>query len=146
MTEFGDHEIFDHFHDVKIDRDNITHYRGLLESKLLFNRCDDCGHWIYPHRPMCPECFSWKVTPTEVSGKGRLYMWTIIHQSRDPNVPLTVPIVTASIELAEQKGLRYLSRIVDCPSETLAHDMPVALTWIQERGRKWPAFAPVGTR
>jgi uncharacterized OB-fold protein len=141
-----DEEVFAHFHDVKIDRDNIAHYRGLLAGKLLLNRCDECGHWIYPHRPLCPECFSWKLTLTEVSGKGRLYMWTLIHQSRDPNEPLTAPIVTAAIELVEQKGLRYLSRIVDCPVEVLAHDMPVMLTWVEERGRQWPAFAPESAR
>ena len=31
----------------------------------------------------------------------------------------------AAVELVEQKGLRYLSRIVNCAPEDIAHDMPV---------------------
>ena len=69
-------------------------------------------------------------------------MFTLIHQSRDPDKPLTEPIQTAAIELAEQPGLRYLSRVVNCPVEALTHDMPVTLTWIEEQGRRWPAFEP----
>jgi len=140
----SDDEVFAYFHDVKIDHDNIAHYRGLMAKKLLINRCDDCGNWIYPHRPLCPKCFSWNVTPTPVSGKGRLYMYTLIMQSRDPDKPLTEPIPAAAIELFEQPGLRYLSRVVNCPVEALAHDMAVELTWIEESGRFWPAFQPTG--
>jgi uncharacterized protein len=140
-----DDEVFAHFHDVKIDRDNIAHYRGLMAKKLLMNRCDDCGNWIYPHRPICPECLSWNVTPTQLSGKGRLYMYTLIMQSRDPGNPLLEPIQAAAIELSEQPGLRYLSRMVNCPAERLMHDMPVELTWIEEKGRFWPGFQPVGS-
>ncbi|WP_297490033.1 Zn-ribbon domain-containing OB-fold protein [Acidocella sp.] len=143
-TAASDDEVFKYFHDVKIDHDNIAHYRGLMAKKLLINRCDDCGNWIYPHRPLCPKCLSWNVIPTPVSGKGRLYMYTLIMQSRDPDMPLTEPIQAAAIELAEQPGLRYLSRVVNCPVEVLAHDMPVALTWIEENGRFWPVFQPTG--
>lgn len=142
MTEIDDGAVFAHFHDVHIDRDNIAHYRGLMQQRLLINRCNVCGHWIYPHRPLCPRCLSFDVAPSEVSGRGKLYMWTLIHQSRDPDRPLHEPILTAAIELAEQPGLRYLSRIVGCRVERLRHDMPVELTWIEEAGRQWPAFAP----
>src|SRR5246127_763578 len=127
-----DEEIFAHFHDVKIDRDNIAHYRGVMAGKLLINRCAECGTWIYPHRPLCPNCLSWHVVATEVSGKGKLHMYTLILQSRDPDNPLYEPIPAAAIELAEQPGLRYLARIVNCSPEALRHDMPVSLTWIED--------------
>ena len=142
----SDAEVFAHFHDVKIDHDNIAHYRGLMAKKLLFNRCDDCSNWIYPHRPMCPKCLSWNVTPTEVSGRARLYMYTLIMQSRDPDKPLLEPIPAAAIEFVEQKGFRYLSQVVNCPLDALAHDMPVELTWIEENGRFWPSFQRANDR
>lgn len=143
MTEPSDQAIFEHYHDVRIDHDNIAHYRGMLAGKLLINRCDGCGHWIYPHRSMCPECFCWEVTATEVSGRGKLHMYAFLNQSRDPDKPLSEPLQVAAIELAEQAGLRYLSRIIDCPADRLHHDMPVALVWIEENGRQWPAFKAV---
>ncbi|MFD2137282.1 zinc ribbon domain-containing protein [Novosphingobium resinovorum] len=51
MTEPDDPAVFAYFHDGHVDRDNIAHYRGLMRSRLLVNRCNECGHWIYPHRP-----------------------------------------------------------------------------------------------
>ena len=138
-------DVFAHFHDVHVDRDNLEHYRALMTGRLVINRCDDCGHWIYPHRPLCPVCLSWSVSPREVGGEGRVYMYTLLHQSRDPNKPLAEPMGLAAIELAEQAGLRYLSRVVGCAGEALFHGMPVRLTWTTENdGRRWPAFAPVG--
>lgn len=140
--DISDDEVFAHFPDVHIDHDNIEHYRALMQRRLVINRCQDCGSWIYPHRPMCPKCLSWDVGPAEVSGHGKLYMYTVLQQSRDPDNPLSEPMQVAAIELAEQAGLRYLSQVVGCPLEALRHDMPVELTWIEQSGRTWPAFRP----
>ena len=137
-----DAEVFSAFPGVLIDRDNIAHYRGLLRGELLINRCAACGHWIYPHRPLCPRCLSWDVRPTDVSGKGKVFMFTLIHQERDPNDRLREPVVAAAVELVEQSELRYLARIVNCPTSRITLDMPVRLTWIEAEGRKIPAFEP----
>lgn len=136
-----DDEVFAAFPAVLIDRDNVEHYRGLAAGRLLVNRCTHCGYWIYPHRPLCPQCLSWEVEPTEVSGEGRVFMFTLIHQQRDPNGFLSEPLVAAAVELAEQPGLRYLSRIVGCPRDRIVLDMPVRLTWL-EGAPRMPAFEP----
>lgn len=138
----SDREVFELFPQVMISRDNIEHYRAMAERRLLINRCDDCGHWIYPHRPLCPECFSWRVTPTQVSGQGRVFTFTLLQQLRDPDSFLAEPVVAAAVELVEQAGLRYLARIVNCPRDRIALDMPVSLTWLDEDGRPAPAFEP----
>jgi uncharacterized protein len=134
--------VFEAFPDIHITRDNITHYRGLIGRRLTINRCGDCRTWIYPHRPMCPQCWSWNVNPREVSGLGRVYMFTRLHQLRDPAAQVYEPIPVAAVELVEQQGLRYLSRIVGCAADEIVHDMPVELTWIDIDGRDWPAFRP----
>ena len=140
----ADEEVFAAFPGVLVDRDNIEHYRGLIRGELLINRCNDCGHWVYPHRPLCPQCLSWEVKPTKVSGKGKVFMFTLIHQERDPNNRLREPLIAAAIELDEQKGLRYLSRLVNCSADDVQHDMPVQLTWIVRDGQvSVPAFEPV---
>ena len=81
MSDYGpisDAAVFDRFADIHIHHDNIEHYRALAEGRLVINRCGDCGHWIYPHRPLCPECWSWNVTPREVSGLGRVSLFTLL--------------------------------------------------------------------
>lgn len=144
--ELSDEEIFGALPGVLIDRDNIAHYRGLLQGKLLINQCTACGYWIYPHRSLCPRCLSWEVKPTQVSGNGKLFMFTLIHQERDPQDRLREPIVAAAVELSEQSGLRYLARVVNCPTRQLILDMPVQLTWIDGEGHKMPAFEPAHGR
>jgi uncharacterized OB-fold protein len=146
-TEPGDDAVFAAFPGVLIDRDNIAHYRGLLGGRLLINRCSACGFWVYPHRPLCPRCLSWDVRAAEVSGQGTVFMFTLIHQERDPGGHLREPIVAAAVELAEQKGLRYLARIVNCPSNEVRPDMPVRLTWVEREGHvSMPSFEPAASR
>src|SRR5262245_35278329 len=114
----------------------------MLDHKLVLNRCTNCGYWIYPHRPLCPVCLTWDPVPTEVSGRGTVFMFTLIYQDRDPNVPMSEPAVVAAVELEERPGLRYLSRIVNCPHDAIELDMPVQLTWLDEDGVPSPAFEP----
>jgi uncharacterized OB-fold protein len=143
VTDVRDDDVFAAYPDVPIDVDNLEHYRGLLSRQLLVNRCAACGTWIYPHRPMCPQCWSWDVAPTPVSGDGFVFMFTVIQQERDPSKQGDEPTVVAAVELAEQTGLRYLSRIVNCPHDAVTLDMPVRLVWIENNGRPAPAFEPV---
>ncbi|MDB5968682.1 MAG: hypothetical protein JWQ90_1132 [Hydrocarboniphaga sp.] len=140
----SDEAVFAAFPGVLIDRDNIAHYRGIIAGKLLINRCSGCGYWVYPHRPLCPQCLSWDVQATEVSGRGKVFMFTLIQQQRDPNNRLREPIIAAAVELVEQNGLRYLARIVNCLPDEVRPDMPVQLTWIAHEGQvSMPAFEPM---
>ena len=146
MRNYGpidDYTVFELYPDIQITHDNVEHYRALAEKRLVINRCQDCGHWIYPHRPLCPECWSWNVKPEEVSGLGTVFMFTLLYQLRDPQSLIHEPVNVAAVELAEQKGLRYLARIVNCAPPEIAHDMPVRLTWIEQGNLEWPAFEPI---
>lgn len=141
-----DEDVLAAFPDVYVNHDNIAHYRGLLAQQLLINRCSACGYWIYPHRPMCPECWSWDVVATEVSGQGSVFMYTLVHQERDPGTVLDRPVVAAAVELAERPGLRYLAPIVNCELDDIVLDMPVRLTWVERGDQVVPAFEPAATR
>ncbi len=134
-------EVFDRYPQLRITRDNIEYLRGLLDRRLLVNRCQACGYWIYPHRPMCPECWSTAVEPTEVSGRGHVYMFTILHQGR-VGYGFEYPHVKAAVELAEQPGLRYLAPIFGCRPEDVRGGMPVTLTWVEGDGYPIAAFEP----
>jgi uncharacterized OB-fold protein len=141
-SELNDFNVFDAYPDEMIDHDNIDHYRAMARRRLVIRHCQDCGYWVYPHRPICPECLSANVPFEEVSGRGTIFMETRLHQLRDPKAQIYEPLVAAAVELAERPGLRYLARIVNCDLEQIALDMPVRLTWIEEDGQAWPAFEP----
>lgn len=144
VGEISDAEVLARFPYVLIDHDNKYHYKGLLTRRLLVNRCGDCGYWIYPHRPMCPECWSENIVPTEVSGKGTVYTFTLLHQGRAiPGVDYAKgPHPVVAIELAEQEGLRYLSTVVTGTPEEIYIGMPVELDWVERQGAPAVVFRP----
>ena len=43
------------------------HSGAWLDRKLLINRCDDCGHFHHPPKPVCPDCWSKSLTPSAAS-------------------------------------------------------------------------------
>ena len=140
-----DTELVDRFPRVRVDHDNKAFYRGLLERRLLINRCADCGHWHHPPKPICPQCWSTRLEPTEVSGRGSIYLLLQLHQGpAAPNIDYAAgPYPVAAVELVEQLGLRFTSTVVDCPPAEVAIGMPVELTWIEREGAPLPVFRKV---
>ena len=145
VDEISDEEVLARFPSVWVDHDNKFHYKGLLQKKLLINKCQNCGYWIYPHRPLCPKCWSEDLVPTEVSGKGTIYLYTILHQGRAiPGVDYAKsPHPVIAVELPEREGLRYLSTIIDCPLDEIRVGMPVEMVWIDREGVPAVVFRPI---
>ena len=46
--------------------------------------CTACANWIFYPREQCPVCFSQKLAWAPVSGRGRVYTYTIVHQPAHP--------------------------------------------------------------
>jgi uncharacterized OB-fold protein len=115
---------------VRIDADNAAYYAGLLEHRLLINRCDDCGTRHHPPRSICPRCWSASVTAREVAGRGRIALFTILRQGPrrggadyDRGHPLV------AVDLEDQPGLRVSGTVVDLPPEAIAEGLAVELVW-----------------
>jgi uncharacterized OB-fold protein len=143
VTTISDQELLDAFPDTRIDHDNKEFYRGWLERRLLLNRCLECGRWHHPPQPICPDCWSRHVEPSEISGTGVIHLLMLLHQGPPaPDVDYSRPHPVATVELAEQEGLRYSSTVVNCPQEEIRIGMPVRLTWIERWGAPYPVFEP----
>ena len=143
MSEITDSDVFARFPNDRIDRDNIPFFRGLLERRLVVGRCHDCGRWNQPLWPNCPACWSDDVRPTEVSGKGRVHTFTLLHAGMPwPGIDYAAGYPLAVVELEEQDGLRAVATIVNCPNDDIRIGMPVELTWLEREGHPIPAFQP----
>src|SRR5215475_1735778 len=119
----------------EINEDNEAFWTGGRENRLMVTRCGDCGYLTHPPTPRCPNCFSDNVAPSPVSGRGRVYSFTINRREWTPD--LEVPYVIAVVELEEQPGLRLLTNVVGCAVEDVAIDMPVEVEFV-ERGAAFP--------
>ena len=144
----GDEAVLERLPDVRLDHLNKRYYLGLLRRELLAGRCRACGTWHTPLRPICPSCWSAEVSSVPVSGRGTVYLLTILYQGPPaPGVDYSGGYPLAAIELAEQAGLRVEATVVDCPRDRLRVGLEVELTWIdRDRGgdqkTPWPAFRP----
>ncbi len=142
--ELDDVTVLDAYPRAAIDHDNIEFYRGLLERRYLANRCGECGFWHLPPRSICPECWSRDVVPTEVSGAGVVYMTVTMHQGAPAGAEPGVPPTIATVELAEQPGLRVSTVLADCPPDEIRIGLPVQLGWVDRDGIPAPVFRPSG--
>lgn len=133
-------EVLDAFPQERVDRDNLGYYSGLLEHRLLINRCRACGVWHQPPQPICPACWTTDVVASEVSGRGTIHLAIHLHQG--PGVDPANPYPVVVVELEEQAGLRVTSTIVDCPKDEVQVGLAVELAWIDRDGRPVAVFRP----
>ncbi len=138
--ETDDRTVLDAFPRAAIDHDNIAFYGGLLERRFLANRCGECGFWHFPPRSICPRCWSRDVVPTEVSGAGVIYMTVALHQGAPPGGEPGVPYPIATVELAEQAGLRVSTMLAGSAPGEMRIGLPVQLGWVDRDGAPYPVF------
>jgi len=103
-------------------------------------RCSACGRWQYPPEVGCPGCLGDDLVPTEVSGRGTIYSFTVVRQAFDPALSEALPFVVALVELEE--GPRMLTNIVDADPASLSVGMPVEVTFEPVGDQSLPVFRP----
>lgn len=95
------------------------------QHDLQVQRCRPGNHlFMYP-REYCPVCLSDDLEWVSVSGKGRVYTYTVVHRAADPRFQSQIPYIYAVIQLDE--GPRLISNVVDCDIDDVTIDMPVAV-------------------
>jgi uncharacterized OB-fold protein len=106
---------------------NRDFWTGGKDRELRLWRCQDCGYYIHPPLPMCPQCHSKRLATEAVSGRATLATYTINHQPFMPGPEL--PYVIAIIEIEEQPALRLMTNLVNCPHEQIRIGMPLRVTF-----------------
>ena len=141
MDTISDDDLVALFAGHPVDQDSAAHYRGRTRHQLLINRCDACGTWHHPPKPICPSCWSTSVTPTEVSGDGTIHLAIFLHQGPPAaGVDYSTPHPVVTVELVEQPGLRFTSTVVGAPNEAITIGRGVRLDWQERGGVPLPVF------
>jgi uncharacterized OB-fold protein len=97
-------------------------WSAAAEGRLLIQRCPSCGQGQFYPRAMCTACAG---TPEweEVSGRGRVYSFTVIRQNGAEPFRNELPYVVAMVDLEE--GTRMMGNVTDCPVSDVRIGMPV---------------------
>ncbi len=103
--------------------ENAPYLDGLKQRRLLLQRCDGCGKLRYPAAMFCPSCLAEGAQWVEVSGRGTVYSFIILHQPYHPGFRDELPYNVAVVELEE--GPRVVTNIVGCANEDIKIGMGV---------------------
>ena len=107
--------------------DSTGFWEGCKRHELVIQRCTDCGKYRHYPQPMCPDCHSLSWEWAKVSGKGKIYTYTICHRAFHPGWADEVPYAVVTVGLDE--GVRMASNMVDVDPEELEIGMPVEVVF-----------------
>jgi uncharacterized protein len=99
---------------------------GAAEGRLLLPRCQSCGHHVWYPRAHCTACHSSDLDWVELSGRGRIYSFSVVHRARGEWAD-HVPYVVAYVELDE--GPRLLTNLVTDEPDALEIDQRVEVAF-----------------
>jgi uncharacterized OB-fold protein len=102
-------------------------WEAATRHELVCQRCRQCANWIFYPREQCPTCFSKDLEYAPVSGKGRVFAYTIVYQPANQAFEPDAPYCYAIVQLDE--GVRMPTNIVDCPLDEISVDMPVTVVF-----------------
>jgi hypothetical protein len=126
------------------DEQSAPFWAAAAEHRLVLARCSRCGTLAHPPDVICPSChhtdpeFTWE----EVSGRGTVCSWTVLHQSFVPGFDDLLPLVLVDARLEGTDDLRLIGRLVDGPSAPLQLGDAVNVVFEDlQPGVSIPAFA-----
>ncbi len=88
--------------------DNDTEWKEFYEHarahRLVVRTCKACGLLRYPATHACPWCMELGWTWQQVSGRGTIYSYEIVHHAIQPGFRDFTPYPVVLVELDEQRG------------------------------------------
>ena len=102
-------------------------WEAASEHRLVVQRCSSCKVTRHPPAPICPECRSEDSDWQQVTGRGEVYTYTIVHRPIAAGQEL--PFVIAVIALEGSGGLRMISNLVEVEKAQSEIGLAVELVW-----------------
>jgi uncharacterized protein len=113
-------------------------YKFLSQDKLMAGKCQKCGKIHLPPRPLCDNCYSQEFIWVEVSGKGKLLTYTIIHVA-PPQFQALAPYTVGIVQL--ENGLKLPGMVSGVPEAELKVGMDLKIDFKAcSTGQAWPQW------
>jgi uncharacterized OB-fold protein len=103
------------------------YWEATKRHELVMQRCKRCSSYVWYPRELCTSCLGSDLEWVKMSGKGRLYSYTVIYQPASPVFRDDVPYVFAMIQLDE--GPRMVANLIDVPLDQVQVEMPVQIVF-----------------
>jgi hypothetical protein len=116
-------------------------YKFLMQGKLMAGKCQKCGKIHLPPRPLCDNCYGTEFQWLQVSGKGKLVTYTVIHVAPQQFQNLT-PYAIGIVEL--ENGLKIPGAIQSVTQEQLKIGMELTVDFstcsTPQNWPQWPKY------
>lgn len=86
-------------------------WAAAAEGRLSLPRCDACGRLVWYPRDACRRCGGEAIAWVDLSGRGTLFSWVVVHQQFLPQYE--PPYVTALVAVDEDPAARLATRLVE---------------------------------
>jgi uncharacterized protein len=119
--------------------DSAVFWDAAAQHRLVAQRCSRCGVLRHPPRPMCPHCHALEYGAAELSGRGTLYSYAVLHHPQHP--AFEYPVLAALVDLEE--GVRLVSNLAEVQPADIAIGMRLEVMFVPTADdRAVPAFRP----
>ncbi len=81
------------------------------QRQLVVQRCTDCRYFNHPPRLACDTCQSQQLYFEQMSGRGTIYSFTVMHQPNIAGFEDEIPYLNILVELEEQPKLFMVSNL-----------------------------------
>jgi uncharacterized OB-fold protein len=112
-----------------------AYWEGLRGGRVHLPRCEDCGTWRAPGRPLCSACHSFATRWDEVSPTGTVYTWIRSHRAFVSELDVPAPYVTVLVAL-DDAPVRLLGILEGADDVSIG--MPVRGRIEQPANSDWP--------
>ena len=96
-------QAFEVRHGIRFTRWGKPFWDATSRGELLFQRCGQCGHKMFPARLYCTNCMSANLEWVKASGKGKIYSYSVAYEYPPARVQqfLSTPYILALMDLEE---------------------------------------------
>ena len=118
-------------------------WEAASRHELAIQRCCRCRLWFHPPVPICSRCHCGELAFEQVSGRGTIYTYTVMHDDLVPGFESAMPLPIIAVELEEQADLVVVSNLVDARERTATIGELVEVTFEDlPDGGALPQFRP----
>ena len=95
----------------KPDAATREYWDAVNNQRLVAQYCDDCKRYQHPPELLCHRCRGSNVQFIPLSGKGTIYSWQVMHDTRVKLMQEYQPLIIAIIESDESSDVLHLTNL-----------------------------------
>ncbi|HCO44355.1 MAG TPA: hypothetical protein DCZ11_11070 [Gammaproteobacteria bacterium] len=116
------------------DIDDLTRpfWDAAQQRRLVMQRCDDCGAYVWHPQRWCRGCYGQALSWQPLSGAGEVFSYSVVHYAPLPGYAEDVPYVLATVRLKE--GPQMMTNVVGVDWRAVFIGQPVKVCWEARAG------------